>query len=384
MYRFFENFFFSIFLIFVFIKFSLSTFSDSQSQLITYFYYAILFMFIFYEFFKKSEIRLNSTEIFLIFSILWCCAIAFINAEPNIFFYKKLNSLIISILTIPIAYHIFYRDLMSLMIYVTSICLFIIAILFNTLGTFNEVDPAYILNNFYLHASFLCGFVVFLIIVLKKHYILIPPLIIAIIIFGSRGPFVAFLLTGFFITIFYFIKFLSFPLIKTKYLKYILIYIPGIFVPVFLFLPNLFFRMVKRWEVFLYQDGGGDSVSRRLEHYDNAINIITNETFLGIGFGNYGKYIDGFHSNSYPHNIFLELLVENGLIGALPFLLCLFLILLQGILNKSWPVLLFVLLSMQFSYSYAELNELYFALVFTLAISKTSYNKLKEAKIENY
>ena len=368
-YRLTEKLFFSIFLVFIFIKFSISPFYNSP--LVTYFYYGVLIIFMFIEFLKSKRIKLNLMEVLLFFSIIWVCLIAFINADPNEFFYKKLNSLIITILTIPITYYIFHRDLISILMHVSSAIILIIAILFNIFGTYDEQDPAYILNNFYLHAAFLSGFIIFMSIVLKKHYILIAPLIVAIIIFGSRGPMLAFLLTSLLIIIPYSGRFLLEPTIKTKYIKYFIFSLPALLVPLFLFLPNLFFRTIKRWQTFFYEEGGGDSVSRRLEHFENAKDIFPNDPFFGIGFANYGKYIDGIHSNSYPHNLFLELFIENGILGAVPFLLCISLILINGILNKSWPILFFVLISMQFSYSYAEINELYFALILTIILSKT-------------
>ena len=50
----------------------------------------------------------------------------------------------------------------------------------------------------------------------------------------------------------------------------------------------------------------------------------------------------------------------------------------KRIVNKGWPILFFVLVTMQFSYSYVEINELYFAFVLVILISKTDRNYLKE------
>ena len=376
MYRFFEKSFFSIFFIFIFLKFAVSLYINSA--LVTYIYYGILITFIVIELLKNKNLKLNLTELALVGSIFWCVAIALINAEPNEFFYKKLNSFVITFLTFPIAYYIFYRGLLSALMIVSSVALFFIAILFFIFGTYDEENIAYLLNNFYLHGAFLCGFIILLSFVFKKHYGLVPPLLIAIILFGSRGPLVAFLITVIFISIFYVAKFFLSPKIKKKYLKHFVISLPIFIGAAFLFLPNLFSRMISRFDVFFSETGGGDSIQRRLEHIEASKQIFTNDPLLGIGFGNYGKYFDGFHSSSYPHNLFLELFVESGIIGATPFIACIGFILIKGIVNKGWPILFFVLVAMQFSYSYVELNELYFASVLVILISKTDRNYLKE------
>ena len=335
-------------------------------------------IYIFIELLKNKNLKLSKTELALFISIFWYAAIAFINSEPNEFFYKKLNSFVITLLTIPIAYYVFYRGLLSILMIISSVTLFLIAILFYVFGTYDEENIAYLLNHFYLHGAFLCGFIIFLSFVFKKHYGLVPFLLIAIIIFGSRGPLIAFLMTLIFISASYVANFLISLKIKKKNLKHFVISLPIYAGAAFLFLPNFFSRIISRLEVFLSEPGGGDSVQRRLEHVEASLQIFTSNPMLGIGFGNYGKYIDGFHSGQYPHNLFLELFVESGIIGAIPFIICIGFILLKGIVNKGWPILFFVLVTMQFSYSYVEINELYFAFVLVILISKTDRNYLKE------
>jgi O-antigen ligase len=54
-----------------------------------------------------------------------------------------------------------------------------------------------------------------------------------------------------------------------------------------------------------------------------ALNDLNNY-FIGEGTGNFGFILFGFDSNGYPHNIFVELFYENGIIGLLLFLSLLF------------------------------------------------------------
>lgn len=61
----------------------------------------------------------------------------------------------------------------------------------------------------------------------------------------------------------------------------------------------------------------------RIEHYVYSWNMINKSwktRLLGYGFGSYGIIKDGTDGRLYPHNIFLEIWFETGLLGLLPFL----------------------------------------------------------------
>lgn len=58
------------------------------------------------------------------------------------------------------------------------------------------------------------------------------------------------------------------------------------------------------------QDG---SIMIRLLFWTETIRLIMSELFLGIGVGNWGIYFPYETDEMYPHNIILEILVENGL-----------------------------------------------------------------------
>lgn len=61
-------------------------------------------------------------------------------------------------------------------------------------------------------------------------------------------------------------------------------------------------------------ENGGASALTRLEHYNSAISMWLNKPILGYGFASYGDlYFNGKHA--YPHNLFLEILAELGLVG---------------------------------------------------------------------
>src|SRR2546428_4815150 len=68
--------------------------------------------------------------------------------------------------------------------------------------------------------------------------------------------------------------------------------------------------------------GGGDegdntSVELREEHWSKSSEIIGKHPILGSGYGSYGIVAFKFDDRASPHNIFLEIFVETGIIGFL-------------------------------------------------------------------
>ncbi len=63
------------------------------------------------------------------------------------------------------------------------------------------------------------------------------------------------------------------------------------------------------------------SIQERIIHFNLALDILSNSSFLellfGHGISSYGYIISGYEIRLYPHNILLEVLIENGFIGTL-------------------------------------------------------------------
>lgn len=55
--------------------------------------------------------------------------------------------------------------------------------------------------------------------------------------------------------------------------------------------------------------------SGRIEFYVAAIDAIFNTSAIGIGTGGFGNVMGGYIGRIYPHNIFLEITLEQGFIG---------------------------------------------------------------------
>ena len=136
---------------------------------------------------------------------------------------------------------------------------------------------------------------------------------------GSRMPLLAFVL------VFTYYLFTSFKLSKgILYFRRELKYIAGLLlllVPVLIYMVNkgLFATVWRRFEI-LITSSGGKSTQGRVDRYDVAFSIWGNNPFFGNGTGSYGYMYTGMDRNDYPHNILMELLAENGLVGLIIFI----------------------------------------------------------------
>jgi O-antigen ligase len=126
----------------------------------------------------------------------------------------------------------------------------------------------------------------------------------------------------------------------------------GVFQSVISLLQNT----IGRFSAFL-SSTGGESVSTRLELYYQAIDMFSENIFIGYGLGSFGLYVTGMDVKLYPHNILLELLSETGVVSVLilfMFVLSLF----KKLINNDVIVMisLFALMNMMKSNSFEELR----------------------------
>ena len=83
--------------------------------------------------------------------------------------------------------------------------------------------------------------------------------------------------------------------------------------------PVLFSRLK------LLVHGGGDSVLKRIDYMEMALNILKSSPIWGMGPGALGKEFVGLDVRLYPHNIFLELAAEGGIVVLSMFVILLWL-----------------------------------------------------------
>lgn len=121
--------------------------------------------------------------------------------------------------------------------------------------------------------------------------------------------------------------------------------------------------------------GGVDPASlQRLDFYRQALGMFENSPLVGYGLAAFGYMADGLGATGvYPHNMFLEIMVDGGLIGLILFLLFLLPASVHGYRQLSrkrisWPVAVLIglmtsaLVRHQVSMSIFAGKELFFAL----------------------
>ncbi len=151
---------------------------------------------------------------------------------------------------------------------------------------------------------------------------------------GSRMPLISLTIVAlyFFVTSF---KIKNGTLFYRKELKLfsllLLLMLPMIW---FFFQKGYFVTVIYRLSVLFNEKGGGVSAIGRTDAFETAINTWKSNPLLGSGVGSFGFIQYGYDKIDYPHNILIELLMEQGLIG-----FSLFLILFSYVALKCFGIL---------------------------------------------
>lgn len=129
---------------------------------------------------------------------------------------------------------------------------------------------------------------------------------------GGRAPVISFFVTVIILGLFSFIPKISIKQLKIFKISLIFVII-GILIIVFS--PEIFSTLFKRISILLEEKGGGESIQLRIGYYNSAIRAFIEKPFLGLGIGGFSIYHYGKDQRAYPHNIFLEIGSELGIIG---------------------------------------------------------------------
>lgn len=215
--------------------------------------------------------------------------------------------------------------------------------------------------------------------------------LLMMVILGARGPliFCLVLLLLFmglnFVKTAYFGKILLSDIKTIVYGFVILIMFSGLFLFFGEELNYLLGRSLVRLELLMPSgsDGSsmGHSVDVRVDQLDFGINLVTdnlNDSMFGYGLGSFGILHSGQDGRSYPHNIFLEIWIEAGIIGLLIFLSFLWMIFtknINGINYINILVLLFILLNSLKSSSFIDIRS-YFAVFGMYMLSSNSKDSI--------
>tara|TARA_B110001452_G_C15241253_1_gene429788 strand:+ start:423 stop:1640 length:1218 start_codon:yes stop_codon:yes gene_type:complete len=224
---------------------------------------------------------------------------------------------------------------------------------------------------FYLSISYLLG-INFLILSTSKNNIFLNKgndFILSVLILGmmfmirARGPLLFSLL---FFAIYLAIKIYKNRYTKTVYkikeilrfsLKFIIFLVAtfSIYINNQKKINNLVSLTVGRFSLLIPKDGNvtnmGSSVTVRVDLFNKSIDLIKADFFrpiFGYGIGSYGIITKGKDERLYPHNIFLEIIIELGLIGLIIFLFYIYFNFFSTI-NKNYYISNFVILYIFFN-----------------------------------
>ncbi|MEQ3443407.1 O-antigen ligase family protein [Pseudoalteromonas sp. BZP1] len=312
-----------------------------------------------------------STDVFLLLAFLFCLIFSLIISDSEeVGSYKLLATapgFLVGLYLLTLNYNIYkakrYLDMFCVLSVPTALYfIYLLPLLFTSaIGQGDVVKSIYLSLPFYLCISILYAVNFF-----PKNKLLYSIIIsinlIAVLISGARGP-----LLGLFISLFilFIVNFKT--LIKGALFRFFYI------VPIVFFVFSYIFeggdssvymmleRTIARMELLF--TGGGSSVSERLyalkEMYNVGFDNFSSVLF-GKGLGTFGMEVYGVDSYYYPHNVFLELAFEAGIITLTIFLLFIFIVLYKArnglSLGLFYSVFIFLIFNFMKSYSIVGLR----------------------------
>tara|TARA_Y100000766_G_scaffold217057_1_gene188920 strand:+ start:102 stop:1112 length:1011 start_codon:yes stop_codon:yes gene_type:complete len=195
----------------------------------------------------------------------------------------------------------------------------------------------------YLAISFQC--IVYMFLFLKEntifHIILKVFSIVILALLGGRGPIV-------FLTLLMAFYYLKEYLFKFKLYYFFIFLIVSGFIIYFLNSYAIFDLFILRIES-ISDDPTGLS-NPRFNMWVAGLNGFMDSPLIGNGIGSFGEYYTGLDSRGYPHNLFIEILFESGLIGFLLFSIFMYVLFKFIFVNKSKIELSLLLIYMLLDY----------------------------------
>lgn len=138
---------------------------------------------------------------------------------------------------------------------------------------------------------------------------------VSLIMTGARMPIISFVLTFLILTLTTTIRLKKGTIYLRKGTKKIALLLI-LTVPFLSLVKDAAFAQTLQYRInVLFDEGMGASASGRLDRFDTALNMMKENFLLGGGFGSFGVHYQGLDGREYPHNLFLEVGAELGLIG---------------------------------------------------------------------
>ena len=232
------------------------------------------------------------------------------------------------------------------------------------------IEGQYLIIGFLSGLNFLLYFFIY-----KNQTINLIYYFFILLLSAARGPFISL----FFILFFYYIKKPIKLLTNIRLIFYLSIFLLSIFFyheTLLLIFQKTIGRFSQLSPDLLFESS---SVVARIEHYYFLLKNILEKPIFGWGFGTYGLHFTGIDQRSSPHNIFLEIYFELGVLGLYLYLLFIIFCYYKTFKSKKYLlyILFYLLLCLQFSFSLADLRLNYGFIAITLLISRDKYFRNK-------
>ncbi|MFC7685323.1 O-antigen ligase family protein [Ureibacillus sp. GCM10028918] len=232
---------------------------------------------------------------------------------------------------------------------------------------------------------------------LKQLFYLIASIIVSFSLLGtgSRMPLIAFTIVLIYFVVSSF-RIVGGKILYRKELKFALILAPLLtLILTFLGKDGYFNSILYRFQV-LFSNDGGDSTEARMDRFLTAFEIWRDYPIFGGGIGSFGILYHGLEYSDYPHNIFLEFLSEQGLIGFMIICLLFLLVVYRGLIvyrkkQKEIDIVQLVLFSCYLYYFFNSLvsgdingNRVLFTFLAILSVSPYLRKTIENHKSQKY
>lgn len=200
------------------------------------------------------------------------------------------------------------------------------------------------------------------------NYFLIALCFLIMLGVGARGPFIFTLVLYFF----YFVYLLLSNQLQIKTSDFFSI-LAIVLLTFFLVIAFSGTQIFDLWEsgifrfLLLFEDGKGASIDSRTYLITTSWDFIGKAPFFGYGLGSFGIVVNGIDERAYPHNGFLEVWFEAGLISLLVFIMLVISAIYRSFIQKQIIIvfaLIFIILNFLKSSSIDEVRVLFLFLGF--------------------
>lgn len=341
--------------------------------------------------------RILLTFIFLLFFYIWMIVTLIYTLSDNysvtktLYFIPNILAFIFPILYKPFDIRRFFK---FIIIIVPILTVFFLSFYLSYRLTLVESDYYNSIKGLYLTCATLLG--INILVLINSHRRLFPSTIIhlglltisiiLLILSGARGPLMFLILLIIWIASFKILRIFVDGKIKANLKNFVFagtgLFLIGILSFLFFSEEILFLaeRTITRTSLFLSTNtstGMGSSVNVRIDQILLSLQLISDnfyDSIFGYGIGSFGILERGVDVRSYPHNIFLEIWVEMGIVGLILFSCFLFMVFTKhkGKLTYiSLFVLIFIILNCMKSNSIVDMR-VYFCIfgMFVLGANK--------------